>query len=268
VRLTYEQESAPSGVLTPDLAERYGGQLALRERTVVANFVQTVDGIVAIPDLERSNERISRISTDDRFVMGLLRALADVVLIGSGTFHAAPQSRWRPEGAHPDSTDAFAELRSTLGKPASPRVAVLAGTSGIDAQHPALEEGALVLAPNASIAQSLCASLPAAAQVEQAGDGDLVDVAAAIELLHDNGYEQILSEAGPHVFASMVRAGVVDELFLTISAQLAGRPDNAERYGLVEGAEFLPDNELPLELRSLRIGSYGDLFLRYGLTGT
>ena len=49
-------------------------------RTVRIALVSTIDGVVAIPALRRSNRLISDDSEPDRFVVGLLRACADVVL--------------------------------------------------------------------------------------------------------------------------------------------------------------------------------------------
>ena len=58
-----------------------------------------------------------------------------------------------------------------------------------------------------------------------------------------------------------VAAGLVDELFLTVSPLLAGR-GGRPRLGLVEGVELLPDATAPWQVRSVR--RHGDhLFLRY-----
>jgi riboflavin biosynthesis pyrimidine reductase len=90
-----------------------------------------------------------------------------------------------------------------------------------------------------------------------------VDVRSAVELLRARGHRRILSEAGPHVFGSLVEAGLVDELFLTMSPLLAGRPHSGS-FGLVEGVALLPDHGQPARLRSARAqGSH--LFLHYAL---
>ena len=54
-------------------------------------------------------------SEADRFVMGLLRACADAVLVGSKTMLASPKGTWRPERVYPPAAEAFAELRRRLG---------------------------------------------------------------------------------------------------------------------------------------------------------
>src|SRR6058998_3126635 len=92
-----EADGLPELELPDELRDRYGGPLGFEEPRLVANFVSSIDGIVAIPTLPRSNSLISAGSEADRFVMGLLRAVADAVLVGSGTLHAWPNALWTPE---------------------------------------------------------------------------------------------------------------------------------------------------------------------------
>ena len=75
--------------------------------------------------------------------MGILRALADVVLIGTGTLLASPKGRWRPEGVYPEGKEAFAALRAQLGKPERPAVAIVTSGASLDVTHPVLAEGAI-----------------------------------------------------------------------------------------------------------------------------
>ncbi len=67
------------------------------------------------------------------------------------------------------------------------------------------------------------------------------------------------------MFGSLVAAGLVDELFLTVSPLLAGRSELGQRLGLVEATELLPERSEPARLLSLRRDG-GHLFLRYGLS--
>jgi riboflavin biosynthesis pyrimidine reductase len=80
--------------------------------------------------------------------------------------------------------------------------------------------------------------------------------------LRADGYQSVLSEGGPHLFGDLVAAGLVDELFLTLSPVLSGRSD--KHFGLIEGVQLLPKVRAAAELLSARRhGSH--LFLRYGL---
>src|SRR5918998_1113636 len=83
------------------LAELYDGHLRFGGPRVYANFVTSIDGVVALPSVNASPSLISAKSEADRFVMGLLRAFADVVLVGAGTLRAEPEHRWTPEFVYP-----------------------------------------------------------------------------------------------------------------------------------------------------------------------
>jgi len=262
LEVLYDAQHEAPRALPDELTRLYGGGLGFEGDRVIANFVSTLDGVVAIPSVPQSNKLVSRGSEADRFVMGLLRACADAVVVGSGTFHDSPQGLWTPEGAYPELGEVFAELRRARGMPPVPELAVLTASGSLDVEHPALERGALVLS-SAAGEERLQGRLPAASTTVSSGE-DGVDVRWAIDVLRERGHSLILSEAGPHVFGSMVDAGVVDELFLTLSPLLAGHGGQSERLHLVEGAELLPGLEVTGEITSVR-KSGAHLFLRYAL---
>jgi riboflavin biosynthesis pyrimidine reductase len=240
----------------------YGGALGFHAPSVFANFVQTIDGVVSIPELPASNALIAAENEADRFLMGLLRACAGAVLVGSRTVLASPQGTWRPERVYPPAAEAFAELRRRLGLPERPTVACVTAGGSFDPTHPVLEEGAIVLTTEAAAA-GLRARVPAATEVVAVNGGDSVDPRLGVECLRERGHSLILSEGGPTLFGALVAAGVVDELFLTVSPLLAGRADRA-RPALVEGVELLPDVVLRSHILSVR--RHADhLFLRYAL---
>jgi riboflavin biosynthesis pyrimidine reductase len=223
--------------------------------------VQTIDGVVSIPDVPRSNTLIAGASEADRFVMGLLRACAGAVLVGSGTMRASPHGTWRPERVYPPAAEAFAELRRRLGLAERPLVACVTAGGSFDPAHPILEEGAIVLTTERAAAD-LRARVPSATEVVAVG-GDRVDVRRGLDTLHERGHALILSEGGPILFGSLVAAGLADELFLTVSPLLAGH-GTSPRLSLVEEVELLPDAFAGTRVLSVR--RHGDhLFLRYAL---
>lgn len=224
--------------------------------------MQTIDGVVSIPELPRSNALIAGESEADRFVMGLLRACADVVLVGSGTMLASPHGTWLPERVYPPAADAFAELRRRRGRPEQPTVAFVTAGRSFDSTHPALERHAVVLTTT-DAAAGLRSRVPSSSEVVAVNDGDQVDLGRAVALLRERGHTAILSEGGPRVFGSLLASGLVDELFLTISPLLAGR-GLLPRLSLVEGVELLPQATLATRLVSLRRHEQ-HLFLRYRL---
>ncbi|HKP19033.1 MAG TPA: dihydrofolate reductase family protein [Gaiellaceae bacterium] len=263
LELLYEEPGLPGLGLPDELQRRYGGDIGFDGPRVVTNFVATIDGVVAIPSVAGSNKLIAADSDADRFVMALLRACADVVLIGSGTLQGSPRGRWTPEGAFPDAATALEELRRRLGKPPLPELAIVTGSGMVDPAHPAFERGAVVLTTDGG-AQALEGRLPDASHVVSLGPGPLVDLARAVDHLRTEGHELVLAEAGPHVLGSLLAERLVDELFLTISPLLAGRAEGETRFGLVEGEALLPDVSQAARLLGVR-RSGRHLFLRYEL---
>ena len=257
IDLLWEEAGLPDLPLPETLRTLYGGGLGFDGPRLFANFVETIDGVVAIPELEKSNALVADESDDDRFVMGLLRACADAVLVGAGTLLASPKGTWRPEQVYPRAAEGFAELRGQRGMAERPAVAIVSTGASLDPNHPVLQDA--VLLTTAAGADALAGVLP---DVVAVNDGDWVDLRAAVAVLRERGHERVLSEAGPHVFASLLADDLVDELFLTVSPVLAGRDVAARRFGLVEGVELLPDVRRSPRLASVRRGD-SHLFLRY-----
>jgi riboflavin biosynthesis pyrimidine reductase len=264
LELLYEVEGLPAFDLPEELERLYGGPFGLEPPLLYANFVETLDGIVAIRSEPRSNRLISGDSETDRFVMGLLRAAADCVLVGSGTLHGSPKALWTPEKAHPPAAGLFAELRRRLGLAPEPLLAVMTASGALDPAHPAFEQGAVALT-TPSGAERCRRELPETVEIVTLDGETAVDPGEAVAALRERGHRSICSEAGPHVFGSLVAAGLIDELFLTVSPLLAGRSDLGQRLALVEAHELLPGRTEHARLLSIRRDG-GHLFLRYGLS--
>jgi riboflavin biosynthesis pyrimidine reductase len=248
----WEEAGLPEQPLPGTLRELYGGPFGLPEETLYANFVETLDGIVALPEIEKSNALVADGSDADKFLMALLRASADCVLIGSGTLLASPKGMWRPKGVYPELADEFAQL-------GDPAVAVVSSGMSLDPNHPVLQRA--VLLTTARGAKQYASVLP---DVVAVNDGDWVDLRGAVAVLRERGHRRILSEAGPTVFGSLLAEQLVDELFLTISPVLAGTLGAGSTLGLVEGVALLPDVRIGGRLVSVR-RSESHLFLRYVL---
>ncbi|HEU5491620.1 MAG TPA: dihydrofolate reductase family protein [Gaiellaceae bacterium] len=247
--------------LPPGLARTYGGDLTLAEESVFANFVATIDGVVAIPSVRNSNTVIAGDSDADRFLMGLLRAVADAVLIGAGVLRASPTGTWRAEKIHPPAAESYAELRTSLGLPEAPEIAILTGSGSIDPAHPVLEGRAVVLTSDVGV-DRLAGKLPDSATMLSLGSETRFDGARIVEALRDRGHRRILAEAGPHTFGSLLDANTVDELFLTTSPFLAGDVGAGSRFRLVEAADLVP----LVDCRLLGIRRHGaHVFTRYAI---
>jgi riboflavin biosynthesis pyrimidine reductase len=200
--------------------------------------------------------------------MGLLRSLADAVLVGAGTFRSSRQSSWRPDNVAPSAAASFAQLRRRLGLAAAPTTVILTGRGDLDPAHPALRsprDPVVIVGPAGTEARLRAAGLATSIPVADVAGSGAVHPADVLRVLERLGHRLVLTEGGPHLLGSFLREGLLDELFLTVAPQLAGRRDGTnDPLALVEGASLWPDRPTWAELVSLRrAGSH--LFLRYRL---
>ncbi|WP_371799071.1 dihydrofolate reductase family protein [Streptomyces sp. NBC_01707] len=261
--LLYEEAGQPGSGLPPALATVYGGDLGFTPPCVYANFVTSIDGVAALgPEFLSSGSAISGRNPADRFVMGLLRACADAVLIGAGTLRATPSHKWTPDHVCPQAAPDFGELRRSLGRATQPELVVVTASGDLPTEHPALQSGALV-ATTMDGTRRLDGRLPPACTVLPTREGSTVRMADILAALHAHGHTTVLTEGGPHLIGNLLGEGLLDELFLTTSPVLAGRADTP-RPGLIAGLELLPEQPAWMDLISARRrDSY--LFLRYRL---
>ena len=259
------------GRFPADLRDRYDGELWVPLRpdrpTIISNFVSTIDGVVAFDtDGSSGGGEVSGFFEPDRFVMGLLRAMADVVLVGAGTVRAAPTHEWTPRRVHKPSAASFEAWRRTLGIATAQPTTIVATASGdLDLAHPGLSapDVPVILATTASGAERLRAAGPRAnARIETVGSGRQVPAEDLVALAASTGARLVLCEGGPHLIGDLLAAGLLDEVFLTIAPQLAGRDEAKPRLGLVEGTGFALSDAPWATLGSVRRSS-DHLFLRY-----
>jgi riboflavin biosynthesis pyrimidine reductase len=199
----YERAGLPSWPLPPLLTEVYGGALGFRQPCVYANFVASVDGVTALgPEYPSSGSAISGHAPADRFVMGLLRACADVVLIGAGTLRATPGHRWTPGHVCPAVAESYAALRRSRGLPADPLLAVVTARGDVPAGHPALRAGALILTTAAG-ARRLHGRLPPACTITDLGDRTELPPADVLAAARARGGSMVLTEGGPRLLGQL-----------------------------------------------------------------
>jgi len=266
------------GSLPDRIALSYGGPLAIPLRpdrpTIVANFVESLDGVVALGTGPRGGgSDISGASQADRFVMGLLRSVADGVMVGAGTMRAAPRHEWTPRAIAPRWAADFAAWRVSLGLAAQPTTVVVTSKGDIPEDHPALmrNDVPVVIATTALGADRLAGPAERLSgggtahrvRVEVLADSGSVTPQALDGLLMRLGIRLVVCEGGPHLLAGLLEAGRVDEFFLTVAPQVLGRgPGAAARLGFAEGRAWAPGESAWGELRSVR-RSGSHLFLRY-----
>ncbi len=271
------QELAGPTVLPEALSALYGGDLRLPgsgsgRPYVIGNFVSTLDGVVsfAIPGKSGGGD-ISGSNPEDRFIMGLLRASADAVMVGARTLREVSQSHlFAAESIYRAASDSYARYRrEILHKPRYPLNVIVSGSGKIDLERAIFHTPDLhaVIFTTEEGGQRLTAA--------GAGALDSIDVRtiegsssplspdAMLEILgRDLGVGLLLHEGGPALFGSFVAKGLVDEFFLTIAPQLAGREGVPLRPGMIAGIDFSPETAPWLDLVSVKqTGNH--LYLRY-----
>lgn len=214
---------------------------------VRANVVASADGAATAQG--RSDDLSG---PADRRVLGLLRGLADVVLVGAGTARA---ESYRPLAIRPS----YAGQRAAAGQLPAAALAVVSARLDLDPDGPLFATS--TAAPTLLIT---CASAPAdrrgaladrGAEVIVAGDRR-VDLPEALDVLAARGLGRILCEGGPSLISQIAAAGRLDELCLTISPQLLG----GDAARILSGAALTA----PLRLRLAGLlEEDGFLFTRY-----
>ena len=96
--------------------------------------------------------------------------------------------------------------------------------------------------------------------VQQAGAISARLVLEAVSAVRQS--EVILVEGGPRLMGDFFAEDCLDELFLTLAPQMAGRDSSSERPGLVEGKRFAPEHPIWGTLVGVKRGG-NHLFLRY-----
>lgn len=213
---------------------------------VVLDMIASVDGATAA---EGRSGGLG--GTADRAVFRSLRAAADVILVGSGTFSA--------EGYGPPRLGSDLQAaRRGRGQPPQPRIAVVTGRLGLDLSAPFFTDSParpiVVTAASADPARRDAAT--AVADVLVCGPGPRIDLAAAMADLAGTGVAVVLCEGGPTLNADLMAAGLVDEICLSVSPMVVG----GTSHRIVADAALAAP--VALELAHV-LEEDGFLFLRY-----
>jgi riboflavin biosynthesis pyrimidine reductase len=260
----FEDPTLPAYRIPEALIELYSGSIGFRAPCLYANFVASLDGVVALEQRQRSGSLISGGSTADRFVMGLLRACAEAVVVAAGTFRATPKHRWTADHIFPPLAEAFARLRQDLGLAPQPTLVVVSASGDIDTQHPALQGPSLVLTTRAGEGR-LRGRVPGTCRIRALSEGQ-PSVTSVMDAIRAEGFSTVLTEGGPIFLGQLVAEQLLDELFLTVAPRLIGPDRQGSRKSLVEGADVLGKPGAEARLLSVRMHR-SDLFLRYLLGG-
>jgi riboflavin-specific deaminase-like protein len=207
------------------------------------NMVSSLDGKATI------EWRTKGLSSElDRRLFHHLRTQADAVMVGAGTLRAERYGRMT-------KSEELRDKRVAEGLASDPLAVIVSGRLDLPADLPILNEPE----QRVVIATGSDATLSGlGAQVEYARVGD--DLPRLMAYLREtHGVRSVLCEGGPTLNSYLFAAGLVDELFLSLSPKVAG---GAAALTIVAGRELVEPTEL--ELVSVAEGD-GDLFTRWRL---
>lgn len=218
------------------LAELYAHPEGDDAPFVRVNFVASADGAVSVDGL---SEGLG--TPGDKRVFGLLRELAQVVLVGAGTARAEGY-----RGAR----------RPTRGTDTPPPIAVVTGSADLDPGTGLFTDTRTpTIVLTTSDAPRERRDRLTAAGADVAVLDDLGPAALLAELVR-RGLRRVLCEGGPSLHGALIAADAVDELCLTVSPLLAGGA--AGRIAV--GPEGAPARAMTL---ASALHDEGALLLRY-----
>jgi riboflavin-specific deaminase-like protein len=210
---------------------------------VLTNFVLSLDGRATIGGVSGPIGS----ARDTQMLVGL-RTRVDAVMIGAGTMRAECYGRVIGDPAKRD-------VREADGLTRDPLMVIVSGRLDLPWEAPLFAEGrGEVLIFTAAEREPPATATP----IQVVRHEHMVDLAEALaHLRRERGIRSMLCEGGPHLHAQLQQAGLVDELFVTHAAKLAG----GEGPGLVAG---LPEAERRLEVVWLaHEPETGEFFARY-----
>jgi len=155
------------------------------------NLVASISGSAAGTD--GTSETLT--SPSDRRILGVIRELSDVVVVGAASVRA--------EGYR---------------VPQRSRLAVVTASGDLSGHRLAPDDLSRVIVLCAASASGRArASLPGAKVITVVADGDRIASAAILAALAEVGLASVVCEGGPGLAAQFIQAGLVDELCLTTS---------------------------------------------------
>lgn len=231
----------------PDLLALFADAEHPARPRVRANMVGSLDGGGVGPD----GRSASISSPADRRLFRVLRALADVVLVGAGTVRAEGY-RELPVAPH------LRDARAALGRAPEIALAVVTRRGEVPAD---VRPGGVppLVVTGAEGSDAAARSVGAGRVLEVPVRDGALDLRAAVDLLGDRGLHHVLTEGGPSLLGDLLGAGLVDELCLTTTPLVAG----PGAPGLLHG-EHRPDPPAGAVLRHL-LHADGTLLARWDL---
>lgn len=209
------------------------------------NFVESADGAVT---LGGSSGALG--GATDRALMQVLRAMADVVLVGAGTVRVEGYGGVRVGDDH-------VAWRRDRGLEDQPRLAIVSGGLRLEPTDDVFASAVTppVVVTTDAAARARGRLLAPVADVMACGEAG-VDLPAMLAEFARRGWTQVLCEGGPHLFGALLEAGVVDEVCVTVAPRFVG----GKAGRIVQGAR---EWDRRFALAGVVTDDEGFAFLRY-----
>lgn len=223
---------------------------------IYTNFVQSLDGITSFLGRHATGGEISQ-SREDRWMMDLLRAHADGLLMGMNTLREEQRLRG-PESrgiVFQVADPALRELRRKLGRGRERNIFVTSAANLDLSRHKVFDgdvvDVAILTSPAGADRLRAQGTHPQVAIIA-AGEKESFDLIRAISRLREElRVQYLLCEGGPTLYGSLARADLVDEKFMTVSPIEVGQAVPPEQ-------ERLPaEQTIPVLLRPTVFGGLG-----------
>lgn len=235
---------------------------------IFTNYIASLDGRIAIPHHSRPGMKVPEAIVNDRDwrLFQELRAQSDL-LITSGRYLRDVVDGRAQENLQIYQNPEFADLgqwRQAAGLAAEPDLAVLSASLNFEVPPSTVAAGRKLWVFTTDEADPERADRIAqqGGIIVRAGSGQ-VDGQVLAASLGDSGYRTVFGTAGPKVFHTLLAAGRIDRLYLTLAHRLlAGAPFSS----ILEGP--LIDPPADLQLKSLYLdqtspGAGGQMYAIY-----
>src|SRR5271167_3425044 len=178
-----------------------------------------------------------------------------------------PRHVWTPEAICPELAGDYRRLETALGKRLPSLNVVVSASGTVNLRLPVFASGrvpAMIVTSTAGLKRMMKQNIPSSVQIRPVRNGARENPAGAIleESSRVNSGRRILVEGGPRLLGTFYGERLIDEQFLTVAPQIAGRDIGDARLGLVMGKTFAPRHPLWGTLIDARRGARL-LFLRY-----
>jgi 5-amino-6-(5-phosphoribosylamino)uracil reductase len=185
-----------------------------------ANFVQSIDGIASFLGDHPTGGDISH-SQEDKWLMDLLRAHADAIIMGLNTLieetRGAPELNGGRGPVYRVQHAAIRDLRHKLGRNRE-KIIFVTASARLDPANYRVFDGDLVDASILTTAAGATRLQGTGVRTITVGESGYVDLSLAMrQLRQEHGINHLLCEGGPTLYGNLSRAGLIDEKFVTVS---------------------------------------------------